>query len=54
MGTPLLSTLDRVLQERARANAAAGLRDSKLHTAQRQEAEQALPSRLPAAARQKR
>ena len=53
MDSSLLASVDRALQQRARANALAAVRDGKLHAAQRREASLAV-DRQPAAERRPR
>ena len=48
MENSLLTTLDRALQQRARANAAAAVRDGMVHAAERREAAAAIDHALPA------
>ena len=47
MENSLLTTIDRALQQRARANAAAAVRDGMVHAAERREAAAAVGEALP-------
>ena len=47
MESNLLSTIDRALQQRARSNAAAAVRDGMVHAAERREAAAAIAEVLP-------